>query len=209
MVKRVDSFRYLDVHISQDLSWSRHTNSRAKKAHQRLYYLRRLRDFRLPSKVLWNFYTCTIESILMGNITVWFGNSTKQDRQALQRMVRSAERITHTELPDLQSIYYKRCQTKARRIVKDPTHPNNRLFCLLSRFSSLAWASVMFPRAHWGLSPHRSSLCRQGSPAFLPGSKDDSPKPALDVGTATISCQVTCSSFLRQGQQGSRDVRTT
>ncbi|KAK1800938.1 hypothetical protein P4O66_004651 [Electrophorus voltai] len=68
----------------------------------------------------------------MGNITVWFGNSTKQDRQALQRVVRSAERITHMELPDLQSIYYKQCQTKARRIVKDPTHPNNRLFSLLS-----------------------------------------------------------------------------
>ncbi|KAK1795727.1 hypothetical protein P4O66_001210 [Electrophorus voltai] len=130
-VERVDSFRYLGVHISQDLSWSRHTNSLAKKARQRLYHLRRLRDFRLPSKILRNFYTCTIESILTGNITVWFGNSTKQDRQALQRVVRSAERFTHTELPDLQTIYYKQCQTKARKIVKDPTHPNNRLFSLL------------------------------------------------------------------------------
>ncbi|KAK1803842.1 hypothetical protein P4O66_003747 [Electrophorus voltai] len=139
-VERVDSFRYLGVHISQDLSWSRHTSSLAKKARQRLYHLRRLRDFRLPSKVLRNFYTCTIESILTGNITVWFGNSTKQDRQALQRVVRSAERITHTELPDLQTTYYKRCQTKARKIVKDPTHPNNRLFSLLRsgrRFRSL------------------------------------------------------------------------
>ncbi|KAK1788590.1 hypothetical protein P4O66_002662 [Electrophorus voltai] len=130
-VKRVDSFRYLGVHISQDLSWSRHTNSLAKKASQHLHHLGHLRDFRLPSKVLRNFYTCTIESILTGNITVWFGNSTKQDRQALQRVVRSAERITQTELPDLQSINYKWCQTKARRIVKDPTHPNNRLFSLL------------------------------------------------------------------------------
>ncbi|KAK1784464.1 hypothetical protein P4O66_000873 [Electrophorus voltai] len=139
-VERVDSFRYLGIHISQDLSWSRHTNSLAKKARQRLYHLRRLRDFRLHSKVLRNFYTCTIESILTGNITVWFGNSTKQDRQALQRVVRSAECITHTELPDLQTIYYKWCQTKARRIVKDPTHPNNRLFSLLrsgKRFRSL------------------------------------------------------------------------
>ncbi|KAK1804766.1 hypothetical protein P4O66_003614 [Electrophorus voltai] len=58
-------------------------------------------------------------------------HSTKQDRQALQRVVCSAECITHTELPDLQTIYYKRYRTKARRIVKDPTHPNNRLFSLL------------------------------------------------------------------------------
>ncbi|KAK1784208.1 hypothetical protein P4O66_003963 [Electrophorus voltai] len=69
-VERVDSFRYLGVHISQDLSWSRHTSSLAKKARQRLFHLRRLRDFRLPSKVLRNFYTCTIESILTANITV-------------------------------------------------------------------------------------------------------------------------------------------
>ncbi|KAK1784677.1 hypothetical protein P4O66_003358 [Electrophorus voltai] len=131
-LERVDSFGYLGLHISQDLSWSRHTNSLAKKACQRLYHLRCLRDFRLPSKVLWNVYTCTIESIFMGNITVWFGNCTKQDRQALQRVVHSAERITHSELPDLQTIYYKWCQTKARRIVKDPTHHNNRLFSLLS-----------------------------------------------------------------------------
>ncbi|KAK1787712.1 hypothetical protein P4O66_015934 [Electrophorus voltai] len=120
---------------ARDLSWSRHTNSLAKKARQRLYYLRCLRHFRLPSKVLQNFYPCTIESILKGNITVWFGNSTKQDRQALQRVARSAERIIHMELPDLQTIYYKRCQTKARRIVKDPTHPNNRFFALLRQSS--------------------------------------------------------------------------
>ncbi|KAK1803319.1 hypothetical protein P4O66_004102 [Electrophorus voltai] len=133
-VERVDSFRYLGVNISQDLSWSRHTNSLAKKACQR--HLRRVRDFRLPSKVLRKLYICTIESILTGNITVWFGNSTKQDRRALQRVVGSAEHITHTELPDLQTIYYKRCQIKARRVVKDPTHPNNRLFSLLSTYNT-------------------------------------------------------------------------
>ncbi|KAK1792165.1 hypothetical protein P4O66_012059, partial [Electrophorus voltai] len=114
-----------------DLSWSPHTKSLAKKARQRLYHLRRLRDFRLPSKVLRNFYTCTIESILTGNITAWFGNSTEQDRQALQRVVCLAECIIHMELPDLQTIHHKRCQTKARGIVRDPTHPSNRLFSLL------------------------------------------------------------------------------
>ncbi|KAK1795642.1 hypothetical protein P4O66_001133 [Electrophorus voltai] len=158
-VERVDSFSYLGVHILQDLSWSRHINSLAKKACQRLF-LRCLRDFRLPSKVLWNFCICTIESILTGNITVRFGNCTKQNRQALQCMVHSAEPITPMELPDLQTIYYKRCQTKARRTVKDPTHPNKRIFSLLrsgKRFRSLKMNTErlkrrVFPQAIWALN---------------------------------------------------------
>ncbi|KAK3563998.1 hypothetical protein QTP86_006251 [Hemibagrus guttatus] len=60
-VEIVDSFSYLGVHITQDLSWSCHINTVVKKARQRFYHLRRLRDFRLPSKVLRNFYSCTIE----------------------------------------------------------------------------------------------------------------------------------------------------
>ncbi|KAI5621007.1 hypothetical protein C0J50_19433 [Silurus asotus] len=63
-VERVDSFRYLGVHITQDLSWSCHTNTLVKKAWQHLYHLRCLRDFKLPSPVLNTFYICTIESVL-------------------------------------------------------------------------------------------------------------------------------------------------
>ncbi|KAK3547190.1 hypothetical protein QTP86_017556, partial [Hemibagrus guttatus] len=59
-VDRVDSFRYLRVHITQDLSWSCYINTVVKKARQRLYHLRRLRDFRLPSKVFRNFYSSTM-----------------------------------------------------------------------------------------------------------------------------------------------------
>ncbi|KAK3506396.1 hypothetical protein QTP70_015328 [Hemibagrus guttatus] len=49
-VERVGSFRYLGFHITQDLSWSCHINTMVKKARQRLYHLRHLRDYKLPSK---------------------------------------------------------------------------------------------------------------------------------------------------------------
>ena len=52
LVERVDSFKYLGVHITQDLSWSCHTNTVVKKACQRLYYLIRLKYFKLPLSVL-------------------------------------------------------------------------------------------------------------------------------------------------------------
>ena len=56
----------------------------------------------LSSKSLTNFYRCTIESILSGCITAWYGNCTTLNRKALQRVVRSAHRITGGKLPTLQ-----------------------------------------------------------------------------------------------------------
>ncbi len=86
-VERVNSFKFLGVHITEDLTWSAHTDAVLKKAHQRLFFLRRLRKFGKSPSVLRSFYSCTVESILTGCITAWFGNSTAGNRKALQRVV--------------------------------------------------------------------------------------------------------------------------
>ncbi len=81
-----------------------------------------------------------VESILTGCITAWFGNSTAGNRRALQRVVRTARHIVGGELPSLQDIYTRRCTRKARRIIKDSSHPSHRLLSLLPsgrRFRSI------------------------------------------------------------------------
>ncbi|KAI3351758.1 hypothetical protein L3Q82_020593, partial [Scortum barcoo] len=55
VVEVVSSFRYLGVHISDDLTWSNNTSCLIRKAHQRLYFLRRLRRAGLGSSVLTSF----------------------------------------------------------------------------------------------------------------------------------------------------------
>ncbi len=75
-VEQVNSFKFLGIHITEDLTWSAHTDVVLKKAHQRLFFLRRLRKFGTSPSILRSFYTCTVESILTGCITAWFGNST-------------------------------------------------------------------------------------------------------------------------------------
>ncbi|GAA6090908.1 uncharacterized protein LOC112144875, partial [Tachysurus ichikawai] len=92
-VERVSSFKFLGVNISEDLTWSIHTNAVLKKAHQCLFFLRQLRKFGMSPSILRTFYTCTIESILTGCITAWFGNSTTGNRKALKRIVRTASHI--------------------------------------------------------------------------------------------------------------------
>ncbi len=99
-VTAVESLRFLGTTISQDLKCDNHIDSIAKKAQQRLYFLRQLRKFNLPQELLIQFYSA-IESVLCSSITVWFGSATKSDIKRLQRTVRTAERIIGAPLPSI------------------------------------------------------------------------------------------------------------
>ncbi len=98
-VEWVNSFKFLGVHINEDLTWSAHTDAVLKKSHQRLFFLRRLRKFEMSPSILRSFYTCTVESILTGCITAWFGDSTASNRKALQRVVRMPATLLEVSFP--------------------------------------------------------------------------------------------------------------
>jgi hypothetical protein len=119
------NFKFLGVHITDKLNWSTHTDSMVKKAQQRLFNLRRLKKFDLSPKALTNFYRCTIENILSGCITAWYGNCSAHNHKALQTVVRSAQRIIGGKLPALQDTYTTRCHRMAIKIIKDNNHPSH------------------------------------------------------------------------------------
>ena len=77
------------------------------------------------------FYSCTIESILTGYFTAWYGDCSASDLKALQRVVRMAQYITGAKLPAIQDLYKRWCQRKALKMIKDSRHPSHRLFSLL------------------------------------------------------------------------------
>ncbi len=83
-VKRVSSFKYLGVNISEDLTWTAHIQTQVKKARQRLYHLRQLRKFRVSPAILKTFYSGAIESVLTQCISVWYSNDTNQNCKVLQ-----------------------------------------------------------------------------------------------------------------------------
>ena len=63
-VEKVNSFKFLSVHITNNLKWSTHTDSVLKKVQQRLFNLWSLKNLVLVPKTLTNFYRCAIEGIL-------------------------------------------------------------------------------------------------------------------------------------------------
>ena len=64
VVERVVSFKFFAVHITNKLSWSKHTKTVGKGARQHLDPLKRLKRFGMGPQILKRFYSCTIESIL-------------------------------------------------------------------------------------------------------------------------------------------------
>ena len=87
VVEQVERFKFLGVHINNKLEWSKHTKTVVKRAQQNLFPLRRLKRCGMCPQILKRLYSCTIESILTGCITAWYGNCSAFDCMAPQRVV--------------------------------------------------------------------------------------------------------------------------
>ena len=131
VVERVTSFRFLGTTIQDSLSWDLNTSVMISKAHQRLYFLRQLKKFRVSQAAMTHFYRATIESVLTFSMPVWFGHATSEDKTRLERVVRRASKIIRCSLPTLESLYSVRLIRKAKKIIADYSHPAHYLFRLL------------------------------------------------------------------------------
>ena len=140
-VERVSTVRFLGTLISEDVSWTANSAALAKRANQRLYFLRVLRRQQVQQRLLVDFYRATIESILTHGVSVWFAACTAGDRRALQRVIRTAEKVIGCPLPPIETIAASRSLERAKRILADSSHPANGLFERLPsgrRYRSLA-----------------------------------------------------------------------
>ncbi len=96
-VTAVESFVFLGTTISQDLKWDSRIDN----------HLHQLRKFNLAQELLKQFYSAIIESVLCTPITVWFSSATKSDLRRLRGVVRTADRIIGTTLPNLQGLFFQ------------------------------------------------------------------------------------------------------
>ena len=58
-MEQVESFKFLGIHITNKLTWSKHTKTVVKRARQHLFPLRRLKRFGMGPQILKKFYSCT------------------------------------------------------------------------------------------------------------------------------------------------------
>ena len=121
VVEEVKSFKFLGTTISSDLKWD-------EKAHQRLFFLRQLKKFKVSHSVLTQFYRAAIESILTFSIIVWYSSAYQKDKDHLERIFRTASKIIGSDMKPIASIHSLRSDRKVMAIVQDASHPANHLF---------------------------------------------------------------------------------
>ncbi len=96
--------KFLGLNVMTNLSWGKNAAAVEKKAQQWLYFIRLLKKAGLSHRPLTQAYRGLIESILTNGITVWFGNTTQAERKALQRVLKTAERISGSDLPSTNTV---------------------------------------------------------------------------------------------------------
>ena len=152
VIKQVSHAKFLGTTIASSLSWEENCRLIKKKAHQRLYFLRQLKKFRMRREILYQFYKASIESILTFSICAWFGGLTIKDKAALNRIIVISGKIIGSELPSLDELFNQRSLKKARKITKDCSHPAYPLFELLpsgKRFRTMKTRTKRFQNSFY------------------------------------------------------------
>ena len=127
-VERVKEFKYLGVVFDEKLDWHSQSNNVLKKLNQRLFFMRKLYSFNIQNILLKLFYKSCILAILNFCLIAWGGNGRVCDKTKINRALKCAGKMLNRTHPDTVDLVLSQlCEDKLNRILKDTTHPLNKI----------------------------------------------------------------------------------
>ena len=108
---------------SCQLDWSANIDAVVKKANQRLFFLRKLRQFHVDPQILRLFFQSSIQSILSYNQLCYHSSAKKMDMDKLEKIVSRASTIIGEDLQSMDSLFSGVALQKLQRIRLDNQHP--------------------------------------------------------------------------------------
>nr|XP_023673779.1 uncharacterized protein LOC111847107 [Paramormyrops kingsleyae] len=179
-VEIVRSTKFLSVDITEELTWTKNTTSLLKKAQQRLYFLRRLKEANLPPPILTMFYRGTIGSVLTNCITICYGSSNKSDHKGLQRVVKTAENIMGCLSLPYKPLFANSVSTRSAALCRTHHIPH----MVISHSSHLredtAASEPGLPGCVAVFTPRLSGSSTPCCPTRIPHSASSLPQPPLN-----------------------------
>ena len=122
-VETVSTFKYLGVVFDNKLTWSENTDEIIKKAHSRLFCMRKLSSFNVSKDILQMFYLSTIMSVLTFGCVCWGGNISQRDKSRMEKIIKKAAGVIGEQQESFDSVYQRRLTYKLHTILCDDTHP--------------------------------------------------------------------------------------
>ncbi|XP_078594556.1 uncharacterized protein LOC144872371 [Branchiostoma floridae x Branchiostoma japonicum] len=92
-LQQVKVMRILGVFLQADLKWNAHVDHICSRASQRLYLLRKLKHFHVPTEDLVTVYVCYIRPVTEYAAPVWHPGLTNTQTQRIEKVQRRAVRI--------------------------------------------------------------------------------------------------------------------
>ena len=114
VVKRVNSYKILGIHVTNDLSWNEHIDYVFKKANKRLHAFRLLARSKVPAVELIAIYCALVRSILEYGSPVWAALPDYLS-DVVEGVQRKALRIAFASLAYREALVASGLQTLATR----------------------------------------------------------------------------------------------
>ena len=124
-VESVHQYKYLGTIPDDKLDWAENSTILLRKWNQRLYFLKRLKSFRVKPNLLKAFYQATIESIIWYNSLCFYNSLRIVDAAKLRRVVKTASRLIGSEVTDCDTHYARKVLRRLQAVLADETHPLN------------------------------------------------------------------------------------
>ena len=157
-IEVVNEYKYLGTVIDRKLTWDSNTDSIYKKGMQRLYFLRRLRQFGVERHIMILFYRSFIESILTFCFISWFFSLSIGNKNKLSKIVNMSSKIIGQQQLNLSQLCESRVTGKGRAICSDISHPLNTEYELLPSGRRYRVPSLRTSRAQRSFIPRSITL---------------------------------------------------
>ena len=160
-VEIVHTYKYLGFTVDDKLNWHEHCNELIKKINKRMYFLRKLKSFKLNNEVLYTFYCSILGSVITFGISCWGSSIIAEDRKRLNSTIKKAGKIMNREVPNIETLFHTACLNKYNSILKDNDHPLNCNFITSMRSNRIIQPKSRTERYRLSLIYPNSSEIKQ------------------------------------------------
>ncbi|KAK7884454.1 hypothetical protein WMY93_027577 [Mugilogobius chulae] len=135
-IERVDSYKYLGVHLNNKLDWTHNTDALYRKGQSRLYLLRRLRSFGVRGPLLRTFYDSVVASAILYGVVCWSSSITERERKKLDKVIKKSSSVLGCPLDSVREVGDRRVLARFTSMLDHESHPlQDALSALESSFS--------------------------------------------------------------------------